>query len=219
MGAVGTAKNSSTSGLVTALKNMKATEESNSAQNNETYVDGNTTYWITKEGNSYYLNSDYQGSNVQLEDKWKISYADNDDKARVYIPTLKTYMNINSEPQILKLLQNKRNASAGSSSAQNISFADMMKQADNQITFGKIVTISPKGYIPESGKKGDLGKLVDKYNINSVVVNMYRDKSGANDMKRLKELGFEIKSQTLGTQQEGSKIPPKDYYYMVRKKK
>ena len=130
-------------------------------------------------------------------------------------------MNLNSEPEILRLLQNKRTASLNGQ-AKSISFADMMKQATdagNQITFGKIVTISPKGYIPETGKKGDLGKLIDKYNVNSVVVNMYRDKSGANDLKRLKDLGFEIKSQTLGTQQEGSKIPPKDYYYMVRKKK
>ena len=219
MGAVGAAKN--TGGLVTALKNMKAKEESEKAENNDTYVSGNTTYYITQDGKDYYLHSDYKGSNVELNDKWKISYANNDDKARVYIPTLKTYMNLNSEPQILKLLQNKREGSL-SSQAKNVSFADMMKQATdagNQITFGKVVTISPKGYIPESGKKGDLGKLIDKYNVNSVVVNMYRDKSGANDMKRLQELGFEIKSQTLGTQQEGSKIPPHDYYYMVRKKK
>ena len=106
MGAVG--NNKGTSGLVTALKNIKSNEEANSASNNETYVNGNTTYWVTKEGNTYYLNSDYQGSNVQLKDKWKISYANNDDKARVYIPVLKTYMNLSSEPQILKLLQNKR---------------------------------------------------------------------------------------------------------------
>ena len=107
MGAVG-ANKSSTSGLVTALKNMKAKEEAESAKNNETYVSGNNTYYITKDGKNYYLHSDYNGTNVQLKEKWKISYANNDDKARVYIPTLKTYMNINNEPEILKLLQNKR---------------------------------------------------------------------------------------------------------------
>lgn len=127
-----------------------------------------------------------------------------------------------NENAILDRIRDGIDKAIGGGKPSNISFADMMKQATDagsQITFSKVVTISPKGYIPEMGKKGDLGKLIDKYNVNSVVVNMYRDKSGANDMKRLKELGFEIKSQTLGTQQEGSKIPPKDYYYMVRKKK
>ena len=200
---------------------MGAVGASKSSSNQDVYKVGKSTFYITSEdGKTYYLHQDHEG-NANIKMKWKIAYANNDEKARVYIPELKQYIEFKNEPQILKLLQNKREGSL-SGQAKNVSFADMMKQATdagNQITFGKIVTISPKGYIPETGKKGDLGKLVDKYNVNSVVVNMYRDKSGANDMKRLKELGFEIKSQTLGTQQEGSKIPPKDYYYMVRKKK
>ena len=103
----------------------------------------------------------------------------------------------------------------------DISFPQMMKVASevgNTITFNKITTIIPKGYMPESAKKNDLDKLVDKYNVNQVVVDMYRDKSGANDLKRLFNLGFQIQAQHLGEADPNSKIPPRDFYYMVRNK-
>ena len=109
---------------------------------------------------------------------------------------------------------------------KNISFTDMMKQASNTqhtISFDKTATMitSPKGSQIgkiDTVKKGDLGSLIEKSGAKELVVNMYRDKSGANDLKRLQNLGFEIKSQTLGTASAGSNIPPRDYYYMVKKK-
>ena len=119
------------------------------------------------------------------------------------------------------------NANSNSGISGDVTFADMMKQAsDTQhtISFDKTTTMitSPKG--TQIGKintfkKNDLGKMIEKSGANELVVNMYRDKSGANDLKRLKDLGFEIKAQTLGTASAGSKVPPRDYYYMVRKKK
>ena len=99
----------------------------------------------------------------------------------------------------------------------DVPFSAIVNASDNTITFNKVTTVSPKGYIPETGKKSDLGNLISKYNINDVVVNMYRDKSGANDLKRLQALGFKIQARYLGQAQAGSRIPPKDYYYMVRK--
>lgn len=117
-------------------------------------------------------------------------------------------------------------AKGGSSAVQNISFTDMMKQASNTthtISFDKTTTMttSPQGsHIGkmDTFKKSELGKYIEKSGAKELVVNMYRDKSGANDLKRLKDLGFEIKAQTLGTASAGSKIPPRDYYYLVRKK-
>lgn len=103
----------------------------------------------------------------------------------------------------------------------DISFAQMMDVSDkvgNTISFNKITTIIPKGYAPESGKKNDLGKLIDKYNVSQAVVSMYRDKSGANDLKRLFNLGFQIQAQTLGEQDPNTTIPPRDWYYVIRKK-
>ena len=103
----------------------------------------------------------------------------------------------------------------------DISFPQMMDVMDkvgNHINFGKITTILPKGYMPETAKKNDLDKLVDNYNVKQVVVDMYRDKSGANDLKRLFNLGFQIQAQYLGEADPNSKIPPKDWYYMIRNK-
>lgn len=110
-------------------------------------------------------------------------------------------------------------ASSGASEAAltgDISFADMMKASKNSISFDKTVTVLPDGYMPKSGRKKDLEFLINQYNINEVVINMYRDKAGANDLQRMKNLGFEIQAQTKGEAQAGSAIPPRDYYYMVR---
>lgn len=105
----------------------------------------------------------------------------------------------------------------------DISFENMMKLANEKkldtISFNKGVTVLPNKFIPESGRKKDLASLVEKYDINETVINMYRDKSGANDLQRMKDLGFEIQAQTLGTAQPGSALPPRDYYYMIRTRK
>lgn len=121
-----------------------------------------------------------------------------------------------------------RNAQGGSSEEKteykgNISFENMMKLQKEKkldtISFNKDVTVLPDKFRPESGRKKDLASLVEKYDINETVINMYRDKSGANDLQRMKDLGFEIQAQYLGKAQPGSVIPPRDYYYMIRTKK
>lgn len=99
----------------------------------------------------------------------------------------------------------------------DVSFEEIVKASDNSISFSKIVTLSPKNFMPETGRKRDLGELLARYNITDVTIDMYRDKSGANDLKRMKDLGFEIEAQYKG-KSYGS-VPPKDYYYMVKKKK
>ncbi len=58
---------------------------------------------------------------------------------------------------------------------------------------------------------------MERYNITDVTIDMYRDKSGANDLKRMKDLGFEIEAQYKG-KKYGS-VPPKDYYHMVKRTK
>lgn len=98
----------------------------------------------------------------------------------------------------------------------DVSFAEIVNASPHSISFSKVVTILPDGYRPETGRKGDLGQLIDKYNINDVVIHMYRDRSGANDLKRMQDLGFTIQAQHKGTQQTGSSIPPRDYYFMKR---
>lgn len=99
----------------------------------------------------------------------------------------------------------------------DVSFPEIINASPNAISFSKIVTISPKGYIPESGKKGDLGYLVDKYKINEVVMHTRRGRAGANDLKRMQDLGFKIQAQYKDTQEPGTATPPMDYYYMIRK--
>ena len=96
------------SSLVTALKKMKEKEEAEKPENNETYTKGNTTYYVTNDGKDYYLHMDYKGTNLQTREKYKISYAKDDDKAKIYVKTLRQNVDLKSEPEILKLLQNKR---------------------------------------------------------------------------------------------------------------
>lgn len=115
-----------------------------------------------------------------------------------------------------------KNVSSTERYSGDISYADMItareEYSDGGINFNKGVTVLPQKYLPESGLKRDLGALLDKYNMNIVVINMYRDRAGANDLKRMQDLGFEIVAQYKGEQQAGSRVPPKDYYYMRRKK-
>ena len=107
--------------------------------------------------------------------------------------------------------------SANKSIKGNVSFAEIVRASDNSISFSKIVTVLPGGGMPYSGKKGDLENLVNRSGINDVVVHMHRDRAGANDLKRMQSIGFEIAAQYKG-KSTGS-LPPVDYYYMKRKKK
>lgn len=70
--------------------------------------------------------------------------------------------------------------------------------------------------MPVTGKKSDLGQMLDDNNMKRIVVNMYRDRSGANDLKRLFNLGFQIQAEYKGAD-TGSRVPPRDYYYMIRR--
>ena len=107
--------------------------------------------------------------------------------------------------------------SANKSIKGNVSFAEIVRASDNSISFSKVVTVLPGGKMPQTGKKGDLETLVNRNGINDVVVHMYRDRSGANDLKRMQSIGFEIVAQYKG--KSSSSIPAEDYYYMKRKKR
>ena len=108
--------------------------------------------------------------------------------------------------------------SAGGTVRGDVSFAEIVKASPNSISFGKTVTVMPDGKMPQSGRKSDLGDLISKNNIKDVTVHMYRDRSGANDLQRMKDLGFEIVAQYKG-KSTSSSIPPVDYYYMKKRKK
>lgn len=123
--------------------------------------------------------------------------------------------NVNN-PVMMRLDNGQTTVVSGDISFQQM--MNVMNEVGNHITFNKITTIMSKGYQPDTAKKSDLGKLVDKYNVTQAVVDMYRDKSGANDLKRLFNLGFQIQAQSLGEENPNSKIPPKDWYYVIRKK-
>ncbi len=98
-----------------------------------------------------------------------------------------------------------------------VSFAQIVNASKNSISFSKAVTVIPDGRMPQTGRKKDLEQLLNRNGINDVVVHMYRDKAGANDLERMKKLGFEVVAYYKGEQQEGSSIPPTDYYHMKRK--
>lgn len=58
-------------------------------------------------------------------------------------------------------------------------------------------------------------KLLDKYGINNAVVNMYRDKSGKADLKRMQDSGFEVIAHSFVDFGDSGR-PSKDYYYMKK---
>ena len=97
-----------------------------------------------------------------------------------------------------------------------VSFEKIVSASSNFISFDKTVSLTPDGYLTESGKKRDLQRLIEKYNVTDVVVNMYRGKSGSNDLKRMEELGFEIRAHH---EMKFDNRPSKDYFYMKKKKK
>lgn len=68
-------------------------------------VRGNTKFTITKASNGLYLNVSSVNGNTPTT-KYKIAYAKNLDKARVYMGSFLGYLNFNSDPEMLKLLKN-----------------------------------------------------------------------------------------------------------------
>ena len=75
---------------------------------NDTYTSGNTIYNVTvgDDGKTYYLHMRTKSGTIH--EKYKIAYAKDDNKARIYVAPLKEYIYLNSDSNILKLLQNKR---------------------------------------------------------------------------------------------------------------
>lgn len=98
-------------------------------------------------------------------------------------------------------------------------FADIINASNNSISFSKVVTILPDKYQPETGKKGDLGTLINKYNIKDAVINMYEDGAGANDLKRIQDLGFNVEAWHKVGHNGPSKIPDKVYFYVKKSDK
>lgn len=108
-----------------------------------------------------------------------------------------------------------KGSAGGSKPLGEVDFPTMMKLSDNRISFDKAVTISPQGYIPETGRKKDLGDLLNKYNITETVINMYDDKSGKNDLERVKTLGFEVMASHRA--KSSGSVPDRLWYYVKRK--
>ena len=73
-----------------------------------TYTRGNTIYRVSvgPDGKTYYLHMDTKSG--LIHEKYKIAYAKDDNKARIYVAPLKEYIYLNTDSNILKLLQNKR---------------------------------------------------------------------------------------------------------------
>ena len=100
-----------------------------------------------------------------------------------------------------------------------VSFGEIVNASKNHIVFDKTITVLPDKYQPESGKKGDLESLINKYSIKDAWIEMYEDKSGANDLKHVQDLGFEVEAWHRTAQQEGSSIPDRIHFYVKKKKK
>lgn len=107
---------------------------------------------------------------------------------------------------------------AGSGKVKTVDFTTIIRSSDNMIHSGKNFTISPKGYRPEMVNKSDIANAIERYNIEEFVMDAYRDRTGANDIKRIEALGYEIDKQYLGTVQNGSKIPPMDYFHFRKRR-
>lgn len=113
-----------------------------------------------------------------------------------------------------------RGASAGTSGKiKNVEFEEIINSSKNSLTFDKGVTVIPDRYIPESGRKKDLENLINRYNMDDVVVRIYRDSKQEKDLNRMKELGFYIVKQYKPKQNPNSSVPPEDRFYMKRKRK
>ena len=109
----------------------------------------------------------------------------------------------------------------GVQTAGEISYQDMMAiSASNlsqaSISFDKWATVLPKNGAPyEIKKKGDIVETIKNSGLERVVVNMYRDKSGQNDLQRMFDAGFQIQAEYKGTTSSAS-VPPRDYYFLVK---
>lgn len=101
----------------------------------------------------------------------------------------------------------------------DVSFEQNVKASKNSMAVDKMVTFLPDGRVPFNSKKGEIGEYLDRYNISDVVLNTYRDRGGMNTIKKMQDLGYEIQAQYKPNVNPDSKIPPRDYYYFVKKKK
>ena len=96
-----------------------------------------------------------------------------------------------------------------------VSFEAIINASDNKVTFNKFNTATLNRRMIQT-KKNEIGDILNQYGITEFVGNMYRDRSGANDLKRIQNAGFEIVATYKGKPQ--GEIPARDYYYFKKKR-
>lgn len=87
------------------------TSQNNTARDTYTRPGEKTVYSVVlnDKDNKYYLKADTPMSNGEtLHERYRISYANDDNKAQIYIKELRQVVKLNDDPNILRLLQNKR---------------------------------------------------------------------------------------------------------------
>ena len=109
----------------------------------------------------------------------------------------------------------------GVQTAGEISYQDMMAiSASNlsqaTISFDKVATVLPENGAPYTiKKKSDITDTIKNSGLKRVVVNMYRDQAGKNDLQRMFDAGFQIQAE-FKAPDTGSAIPPRDYYFLIK---
>ena len=101
-----------------------------------------------------------------------------------------------------------------------VTFEQIVNASKTTISADKINTIVSSlggSEVNRVFKKRELETVLNSNGINDVVINFYRDKSGANALRRMQDAGFEVQAHYSREVEQGSQIPPRDYYYMKRK--
>ena len=97
-------------------------------------------------------------------------------------------------------------------------FANMLNSVKYHVSFNKGADLIFDNRVVSSNKR-DIGHILDKYKVDDVVVDVYRDKAGKRDLQRMQDAGVEIQEEFLGEDPSNSELPPHDFYQMVRSKK
>ena len=95
-----------------------------------------------------------------------------------------------------------------------VDFKGIVKASDNSVSFDKVDTILLDKGVITSVKKKDIGQTLNDLGVTEFKGDMYRDKSGANDLKRLKEAGYIPIAVFYGKAQ--GNIPPRDFYHFIK---
>ena len=113
----------------------------------------------------------------------------------------------------VKASRTKKSVKASS----DVEFADMLNSVKYHLTFNKGADLIFDNRVVSSNKR-NIGQLLDKYKVDDVVVDVYRDNAGKRDLQRMQDVGFEIQEEFLGENPSNSELPPHDFYHMVRNK-